>query len=81
MLGEVPWVSIEWGASGRALEAVLQDAGERTLATVMFTDIVDSTATLKRIGDEAWRARLVAHDARLRAELNIFRGREVKTNW
>ncbi len=79
VLGDDPWVSIEWGASGRALEAVLQDVGERALVTVMFTDIVDSTATLERVGDEAWRARLVAHDARLRADLNVWRGREVKT--
>ena len=30
--------------------------GERILATVLFTDIVDSTATLQRVGDPAWRA-------------------------
>jgi class 3 adenylate cyclase len=79
VLGDEPWVTIEWGASGRALEAALADAGERALATVMFTDIVDSTTTLERIGDEAWRALLVAHNARLRDELNVYRGREVKT--
>jgi class 3 adenylate cyclase len=79
VLGDEPWVTIEWGASGRALGAALADAGERALATVMFTDIVDSTATLERMGDEAWRALLVAHNARLRDELNVYRGREVKT--
>ena len=79
VLGDEPWVTIEWGASGRALAAALEDAGERALATVMFTDIVDSTTTLERIGDEAWRALLVVHNARLRDELNVYRGREVKT--
>ena len=45
----------------------------------MFTDIVDSTATLHRLGDEAWRELLAAHNARMREQLNTFRGREVKT--
>lgn len=67
------------GASGRALGAALAEAGERTLATVVFTDIVDSTRTLERIGDEAWDALLLTHNARLRDELNVYRGREVKT--
>lgn len=79
VVGDEPWVTIEWGASGRAMEAALNEAGNRTLATVMFTDIVASTATLERIGDSAWQDLLVTHNARLRAELNVFRGREVKT--
>ena len=45
----------------------------------MFTDIVASTATGERIGDAAWHDVLVAHNARLREELSVFRGREVKT--
>lgn len=79
VVGDEPWVTIEWGASGRALDAALDEAGERALVTVMFTDIVNSTATLKRVGDSAWQAMLAAHNARLREELNVFRGREVKT--
>jgi class 3 adenylate cyclase len=79
VLGDQAYVTIEWGASGRALEAALHEAGNRSLATVMFTDIVASTATLERIGDAAWHDLLVAHNARLREELNVFRGREVKT--
>ena len=79
VIGDEPWVSIEWGASGRALVEALQDGGTRSLATVLFTDIADSTATLQRVGDAAWRDLLVAHNARLREQLNVFRGREVKT--
>jgi class 3 adenylate cyclase len=79
VVGDKPWVTIEWGASGRAMSAALQEAGNRSLATVMFTDIVASTATLERVGDAAWHDLLVAHNARLREELNVFRGREVKT--
>ncbi|MGZ6312429.1 MAG: adenylate/guanylate cyclase domain-containing protein [Candidatus Limnocylindrales bacterium] len=79
VIGDEPWVTIEWGASGRALDVALHEAGERSLATVMFTDIVGSTATAERVGDAAWHDLLVAHNARLREELNVFRGREVKT--
>jgi class 3 adenylate cyclase len=77
--GDEPWVTIEWGASGRAFRAALNEAGARSLATVLFTDIVDSTTRLQAIGDAAWRDLLTAHNARLREQLNIFRGREVKT--
>ena len=78
VVGDEPWVTIEWGASGRALGA-MQEPGARTLATVMFTDIVDSTAKLQQLGDAAWRDLLTAHNARLREALNVYRGREVKT--
>ena len=53
--------------------------GTRSLATVLFTDIVDSTAGLQSIGDAAWRELLAVHNARLREQRTIFRGREVKT--
>lgn len=79
VVGDEPWVTIEWGASGRALDAALQEAGARSLATVLFTDIVDSTARLQAVGDAAWRDLLAAHNARLREQLNVYRGREVKT--
>jgi class 3 adenylate cyclase len=46
---------------------------------VLFTDIVDSTARLQAIGDAAWRDLLAAHNGRLREQLNVHRGREVKT--
>ncbi len=52
---------------------------ERTLATILFTDIVDSTATLARLGDRAWRRVLLDHNDTLRGELDRFRGREIAT--
>ena len=79
VLGDEPWVTIEWGASGRALDAALHEVGARSLATIVFTDIVDSTTRLQQLGDAAWRDLLAAHNARLREQLNVFRGREVKT--
>ncbi len=51
----------------------------RQLLTVMFTDIVDATARAARLGDGRWRDLLAEHDARVRAQLVRFGGREVKT--
>jgi class 3 adenylate cyclase len=52
---------------------------DRVLATVLFTDIVDSTRRAAELGDRDWRALLDAHDAVVRAQLTRFRGREVST--
>ena len=52
---------------------------DRVLATVMFTDIVDSTTRAASLGDQAWSALLERHDALVRRELARFRGREIKT--
>ncbi|RDH75122.1 hydrolase [Mycolicibacterium moriokaense] len=54
-------------------------ADDRVLATVLFTDIVDSTGRAAEMGDRDWRALLDAHDAVVRAQLARFRGREVNT--
>lgn len=51
----------------------------RALLTVMFTDIVDSTARASELGDERWRDLLAGHDRLIRRELSRFGGREVKT--
>ena len=52
---------------------------DRMLATVLFTDIVDSTKRAAEIGDRRWRELLDAHDAIVRSQLGRFRGHEVKT--
>jgi class 3 adenylate cyclase len=53
---------------------------DRVLATVLFTDIVDSTRRAAEMGDRDWRALLDAHDAVVRSQLARFRGREVNTS-
>ena len=55
-------------------------ADDRVLATVLFTDIVDSTRKAAEIGDRDWHALLDAHDAVVRSQLARFRGREVNTS-
>lgn len=52
---------------------------DRVLATVLFTDIVGSTARAAEIGDQQWRSLLHAHHVTVRRELSRFRGREIHT--
>jgi len=78
VVGDDPWVTIDF-AGMRSFGRSVVGSGERILATLLFTDIVDSTATAERIGDAAWRELLAQHNERLRFELDRFRGREVGT--
>jgi class 3 adenylate cyclase len=55
-------------------------ADDRVLATVLFTDIVDSTRRAAEMGDRDWHALLDAHDVIVRSQLARFRGREVNTS-
>jgi class 3 adenylate cyclase len=52
----------------RAIEA------DRVLATVLFTDIVDSTRLAAEVGDAAWKEMLAEHDERARAEIARYGG-------
>jgi class 3 adenylate cyclase len=52
---------------------------DRVLATVLFTDIVNSTAAGAAMGDRAWTELRGQHDRVVRANLARFRGREIKT--
>ncbi len=51
----------------------------RVLATVLFTDIVDSTAHAATMGDRRWISTRNEHDRVVRSLLGRFRGREIKT--
>jgi len=76
VVGDEPFEAIEF-ASARIFAAPAD--GERVLAAVLCTDIVDSTAHLRRLGDSGWRDLLLEHNHRTRLELNRFRGREIQT--
>ena len=52
---------------------------DRVLATVLFTDLVDSTGLAAGMGDRRWHRVLVEHQEQVRRQLARFRGREVKT--
>ena len=55
----------------------LESFSRRVLTTVLFTDVVDSTASLVELGDRAWADLLRDHHARFRSRLIAFGGREV----
>jgi class 3 adenylate cyclase len=52
---------------------------DRVLATVLFTDIVDSTRRAAELGDRRWNRVLEEHQGVVRHHLARFRGREIKT--
>jgi class 3 adenylate cyclase len=52
---------------------------DRILATVLFTDIVDSTGLAASLGDRRWREMLDRHDRTARAEVERHRGRFIKS--
>jgi class 3 adenylate cyclase len=65
----------------RFLSAVRAEEAEfdRVLATVLFTDIVDSTQRAEELGDRAWHQLVERHDTTVRALLARYRGTEVAT--
>lgn len=66
---------------GRFLARVKEEEAsfDRVLATVMFTDIVGSTAKSAELGDHAWQKLRQLHDSKVRTLLARYRGREIDT--
>jgi class 3 adenylate cyclase len=56
-----------------------ETAGDRVLATVLFTDLVGSTERAGELGDRRWRDLLEQHHAAVRRELQRFDGVELDT--
>ena len=79
----IPWL----GDADRVLEEIEEHVTgsrhapepERALATVLFTDIADSTARAAVLGDRRWREVLDRHHTLVREQLAAYGGREVKT--
>jgi len=65
--------------SGNVEDFGLPAATSRAVATLLMTDIVDSTANLARTGDKVWRQTLGDHDRLVRSELRRAQGREIAT--
>jgi class 3 adenylate cyclase len=76
VLGDEPWDSVEF-TSAHAFGLSPEALGERILATILFSDIVGSTVTLERIGDQAWASLVREHNVRIRAAIDRFRGNEI----
>jgi class 3 adenylate cyclase len=77
VIGDEPAVMLEWAGlhtfAGPALSR------RRALATLLFTDLVDSTPTAAKLGDRVWRELLAGHFAAARSALDRFGGREIGT--
>ncbi|MGH3143202.1 MAG: alpha/beta fold hydrolase, partial [Gaiellales bacterium] len=61
------------------LSSVDEVEPDRVLATLLFTDIVGSTARAAELGDRAWQELLRRHHDAIRVQITRFRGREVDT--
>ena len=82
--GHVTWVEgdedvvmLDW--AGGAGFGVAPGEGLRSIATILFTDIVDSTGRAQRRGDVAWQNTVDMHDSVVRSVLTGFGGREANT--
>jgi pimeloyl-ACP methyl ester carboxylesterase len=79
----LPWVGDTESLLGEVEELLtgVRHAPEpdRVLATILFTDIVESTALAARLGDRRWRDLVERHNALVRRQLERFRGNEIDT--
>jgi class 3 adenylate cyclase len=76
VVGDEAWTAVEF-ASAHNFGVPPHTIGERVLATILFSDIVDSTATAQRLGDRAWARLVNEHNLRIRAAIDRHRGREI----
>ena len=82
--GHVTWVEgdeelvmVDW-AGGAGFDTPPGE-GARVMATILFTDIVDSTVRARKEGDAAWKHTVTMHEDIVRTVLVRFGGREVET--
>ena len=78
VIGDEPWVSVDFEAMRSFGRRGVDDGESRTLATILFTDIVDSTATAERVGDTAWQDLIARHNDQAQGAVDRHRGRVVK---
>ncbi|MDQ3880992.1 MAG: hypothetical protein M3295_07965 [Chloroflexota bacterium] len=77
VVGDEAWVSVDFEAM-RNYGRTAEERGERTLATILFTDIVDSTPHAVQLGDARWRELVSRHNERAQGAVDRFGGRVVK---
>jgi class 3 adenylate cyclase len=78
VVGDETYHGVEFSGA-RTFARSPYELGGGVIATLLFTDIVGSTAKLAEVGDARWRAMLNDHDAAMRTEIERHRGRELKT--
>jgi len=77
VVGDEPVETIAWSRVKDWLKP-LDVMGERVLVTLVFTDLVDSTATATRLGRDSWGELLSDHERHARDTVTRFRGRTIK---
>jgi class 3 adenylate cyclase len=77
VVGDEPYKTVDF-AGIRSFLVTPDASGDRTLATILFTDVVDSTAQAEQMGDARWRRLLTDQADRVRFQLAAYRGREIK---
>jgi class 3 adenylate cyclase/mannose-6-phosphate isomerase-like protein (cupin superfamily) len=77
VVGDEPWVSVDFEAMRTYARAA--PTTERTLASILITDIVDSTRRAAELGGAAWRDVVSEHNRKASAAIDRHRGRLVKT--
>jgi class 3 adenylate cyclase len=78
VVGDEPWVSVDFEAM-REFGRTAEQRTDSVLATIVFTDIVDSTATAARLGPAQWRELVARHNERAERAIDRHRGRLIKT--
>jgi class 3 adenylate cyclase len=74
VVGDEPVIQYDF-AGMRTFALPASGRSERILATLVCTDIVDSTATAERVGPAAWRTMLAELNAASRRQIDKFRGK------
>jgi class 3 adenylate cyclase len=77
VVGDEPFVYIAW--EGLRTWAAPIGVGERTLTTLVFTDLVGSTTTATELGERAWSDLLARHNELVRGAIARHRGHEIGT--
>lgn len=77
VVGDEPIVTIEW--EGLRTWSTAIGIGERVVMTLLFTDLVGSTETAARVGEQAWGDLMARHNELVRHAIDRHRGREVDT--
>ena len=78
VVGDETYHGIEFSGA-RTFAQSPYELGGGVIATLLFTDIVGSTAKLAQVGDARWRTMLSEHNSAMRKEIDRHRGRELKT--
>jgi len=78
VVGDEPWVSVDFEAM-RTYGRNLESEADRTLASIVMTDIVDSTRLASEHGARAWRDLVADHNRKASSAIDRHRGRLVKT--